>query len=180
MTRPRRIGCYVAAILAIAILTLLSAVPQAEDLGSWNKTALTSVAGMTNLDAPRDADDPGVGGGIDTASYFRTRLLPQLADCTDRIEAPIIAWVKHHAMTVRKSERVPGNLLIHATKDALMGLFEFTYRVDGKRERARATLYFYSADGARHEPLGIEEMLKSYGIAELQDELDAALQCGTA
>jgi hypothetical protein len=72
-----------------------------------------------------------------------------------------------------------GNLLIHMTRNDLKGLFELTYRVDAKRERARVTVYFYSADGARHEPAGIATMLQEYQIAGLQDNLDKALLCGS-
>jgi hypothetical protein len=65
------------------------------------------------------------------------------------------------------------------TKTELKGLFELTYRVDPKRERARVTVYFYSADGARHELAGITAMLEAYRIAALQDDLERALLCGS-
>ena len=144
----------------------------------WNKSALTSVAGTTLLDAPRDPDDPGVGGGIDTTSYFQTRLLPRLSDCTEELLEPITDWIKRHGLVVQKQERLPGNLLVHATNAALSGLFEFTYRVDAARQRARVTLFFYSLDGARHELAGIRDMLATYAIEALQGRLDTALQCG--
>ena len=179
MKRRRRQGLLFTAFLATTLLLSAAMACHSENNGPWNKTALTSVAGITNLDAPRDLDDPGIGGGVDSTTYFRTRLLPKLADCTDRIEAEIMNWTKLHSMAIPKREQVPGNLLVHATNETLRGLFEFIYRVDRKREKARVTLYFYSADGARHELTGIKGMLQSYEIAALQDKLDAALRCGT-
>ena len=179
MTRRYSTHLLAQALVATSMCLLPASPSPGETESSWKMTALTSVAGMTDLDAPRDPDDPGIGGGIDSANFFRTRLLPKLADCTDQVEEPILSWIKVHQLTVPKSERGPGSLLIHATNDTLRGLFEFTYRVDGKRERARATLYFYSTDGERHEPLGIKQMLESYEIEALQDDLDAALQCGS-
>ena len=159
--------------------TLLCAATSAEaDLTGWNKTALTSVAGTTLLDAPRDPDDPGVGGGIDTTAYFQTRLLPRVSDCTEELLQPITDWVERHDLFVQKKEHLPGALLVHATNAGLSGLFEFTYRVDAARQRARVTLFFYSLDGARHEIAGIRDMLETYAIEALQGRLDMALQCG--
>ena len=159
--------------------TLLCAAPSVEaDLTGWNKSALTSVAGTTLLDGPRDPDDPGVGGGIDTTSYFQTRLLPRISDCTEELLQPITDWVEQHDLFVQKKEHLPGSLLIHATNAGLSGLFEFTYRVDAARQRARVTLFFYSLDGARHEIAGIRDMLEKYAIETLQGRLDTALQCG--
>jgi hypothetical protein len=47
---------------------------------------------MSSIDGPPDEDDPGVGGGIDWASYFRNRLLPELDDCTNQIRTVYDGW----------------------------------------------------------------------------------------
>jgi hypothetical protein len=143
------------------------------------KSALTSIAGMSSIDGAPDDDDPGVGGGIDSATYFRNRMLPKLDDCTNSIRNVYDKWGSTLGLASVRREAVPGSLVIHMTNNDLNGLFELTYRVDAKRERARVTVYFYSADGARHEPSGIAVMLQRYQIAALQDDLEKALLCGS-
>lgn len=144
------------------------------------KTPLTSVGAVSSLDAPPDANDPGIGGGFDHISYFRNRLIPKLADCTAEIEAVYQGWAEGHNFLIPVREILPGDLLIHATKEGLNGFFELIYRVDAERERARVTVLFVSPDGRLHDPLSIKEMLMTWEIDTLQDDLDAALACGTA
>ncbi len=141
---------------------------------------LTSIGAVTSLDAPPDPDDPGVGGGFDSEAYFRNRFLPKLSDCTEEIASVYDAWAAAQGLQVPLREQGAGEVLIHATHSDLHGLFELTYRVRPSRERARVTVYFYSRDGARHEPTAIVSMLEAYDIAALQDDLDSALACGNA
>ena len=168
---------YAAATTVLLLTPTLTAFAE-QDLSDLHKTPLTSVSGVTDIDAPPDPEDPGAGGGIDTTTYFRNRLLPKLEDCTSQIETVITTWAKAHQLTTPKTEKLPGNLLIHATRGGLDGIFEVTYRVDQKRERARATVFFYSRDGERHEPAGIQRLLNDFKIAEIQDQLEKALRCG--
>ena len=141
-------------------------------------TPLTSVGAVSNLEAPPDPNEPGIGGGIDHVSYFRNRFIPQLTNCTQQVVAVYREWAGAHALQLPLQETQDGNVLMHATRAGLDGLFELTYRVDTLMERARFTVYYYSADGARLSPLAIPTILEKWDIAALQDSLDGALSCG--
>lgn len=52
---------------------------------SAGRTPLTSIEAVTDIDAPRDPDDPGAGGGIDGVGYFSRRLAPKVGACTAQI-----------------------------------------------------------------------------------------------
>lgn len=171
-------GIWKILVAAVALACFMAAGATSAAV-ALKKSALTSIGGMSSIDGAPDEDDPGVGGGIDSASYFRNRMLPKLDDCTNEIRSVYDKWGAARGLTSVRREAIPGNLLIHMTRNDLNGLFELTYRVDSKRERARVTVYFYSADGARHELAGIMTMLQEYQIASLQDNLEKALLCGS-
>lgn len=165
--------------VAVLLLSLMWAgQPCAAEQSVSNRSPLTSVGAISALELPPDPEDPGIGGGFDHVSYFRNRFIPKLDDCTAQIDAVFRGWVASHDLVIPLHETSPGELLIHATQLGLDGLFELTYRVDTKRERARVTVYFYSPDGVRHAPLAIKEMLERWEISKLQDALDKALACG--
>lgn len=145
-----------------------------------NRIPLTSIGVVSSLNLPNDPDDPGIGGGFDHVSYFRNRFSPQLEDCSKQLETVFRDWAQQHNLSIPFRDGTPGNVRLHATKSGLGGLFEMTYRVDIKRERARVTVFFFSQDGARQEPVAIESLLVEWQIADLQDGLDRALVCGTA
>ena len=88
------------------------------------RSPMTSVAAENSLDLPRDPEDPGVGGGIDATTYFRTRLLLKIEECTSAIDKAVNRWVERHDLRIVKSERRPGDYSVHATKVDLEGLFE--------------------------------------------------------
>jgi hypothetical protein len=161
----------------VLVIVVVSLQALAADPTEPMRSPLTSVSAVTSIDAPPDPDDPGIGGGFSGETYFSEALVPKLEECTDRIEAVVAAWTKSLGLVTVKKEKSPGGLLVHTSKSGSGGFFEFVYRVDAKRERARVTLYYYSNDGAQHEPLGIKSLLDTYGITDLQDKLQAALQC---
>jgi len=168
------------AVVAVAIVALALATAAAQSPGSKPKlikTPLTSVEAVTDIDAPRDPDNPGTGGAVDSSTYFSRRLAAKVANCTDHIRSDASAWAKKYQLSVSKVDQEPGDLLMQMTKPDLAGLFELTYRVKVKQERARVTLFFYSEDGARHEPAGINKLLTDYKIADFQDLLTKGLLC---
>ncbi|HEX3528012.1 MAG TPA: hypothetical protein VH988_13190, partial [Thermoanaerobaculia bacterium] len=148
---------FIAAFLGLAagLMTIHSgahaaSVPAAVPL---HHTPLTSVSAVTDIDSQPDSDDPGAGGGFDTETYFSETLVSKIEECTDRVEAEIVTWSRSRGLTLPKKEKSPRSLLIHAAKPGSDGFFQFSYSVDAKHARARATLYYYSNDGAQHEPL---------------------------
>jgi len=141
------------------------------------RTPLTSVEAVTDIDAPKDPDDPGAGGGIDASNYFSRKLAAKLADCTAKIRSATDAWAVDSKLIVTTVDQQPGDLLMHITQAGMTGFFEVTYRVKLQQERARVTLYFYSPDGAQHEPATIHQLLKTYKIETFQDNLSKALLC---
>jgi hypothetical protein len=145
---------------------------------SPGRTPLTSIEAVTDIDAPRDPDDPGAGGGVDAAGYFARRLAAKVVACTTQIRTTADGWAKGQNLVASKIDQQPGDLLMHLGKPDLDGFFELTYRVRLQEERARVTLFFYTADGSRRDPGGIKQMLKDYHIAMLQDDLTKALLCG--
>ena len=142
------------------------------------RTPLTSVEAVTDIDAPVDPDDPGAGGGVDAEGYFSRKLAAKVATCTDQIQSVGGVWARDQKLSVNKMDKQAGNLLMHMTGPDLNGFFELTYRVKLHDERARVTLFFYSQDGAQHEPAGIRELLKDYHVDTFQDRLTQALLCG--
>jgi hypothetical protein len=164
--------------VALALLELAVGVAVAQNpKPKLTKTPLTSVEAVTDIDAPRDPDDPGTGGAVDSSNYFSRRLAAKIGNCTDRIRSETDAWAKKYQLGVSKVDRQPGDLLMHMTKPDLAGFFELTYRIALHQERARVTLFFYSKDGARHEPAGIKKLLTDYKIDDLQDLLTKGLLC---
>lgn len=166
--------------VALALLALAVAVAPAQSRDAkpkLTKTPLTSVEAVTDIDAPRDPDDPGTGGAVDSSGYFSRRLIARIENCTDRLRSETGAWARNHELVVSKVDRQPGDLLMQMTKPDLAGLFELTYRVNLKLERARVTLFFYSLDGARHELAGIKKLLTDYKIDAFQDVLTKGLLC---
>jgi hypothetical protein len=166
--------------VVLALLTLVVGVAVAQNRASkpkLTKTPLTSVEAVTDIDAPRDPDDPGTGGAVDSSNYFSRRLTAKIGNCTDRIRSETDTWAKKYQLGVSKVDDQPGDLLMHMTKPDLAGFFELTYRVALHQERARVTLFFYSKDGARHEPAGIKKLLTAYKIDDFQDLLTKGLLC---
>jgi hypothetical protein len=170
-----RLGAASAILLALAIADVGG--QNLDNAGKAKKTALTSVEAVTDVDAPRDQDDPGIGGAADASRYFSRRLAGNVANCTNRIRSETDTWAGKYQLSVSKVDQQPGDLLMHMTKPDLAGLFELTYRVNLKQERSRVTLFFYSQDGARHEPAGIKRLLTDYKIADFQDLLTKGLLC---
>lgn len=168
--------------IAIGLMTFLAASGAAHGMPpgkapALHRVPLTSAGAVTSLDVPQDPEDPGAGGGFDSETYFTESLVTKLVDCTNRIEDEIKKWSQSRGLRIRKKKKSPGALLVHALKQGETGFFELVYKVNAKQKRARVTLYYYSNDGSQLEPIGINSILNSYGIGELHDRLDNALQC---
>lgn len=165
----------VATAIGMLLLTANAGPPGQQHL---RKTPLTSVEAVTDIDAPKDPDDPGTGGGIDGSNYFSRKLAAKLNDCTAQIRSTSDAWTRANQLHVIKADQQPGNLLIHATGPDLEGFFEITYRVKLDQQRARFTVFFYRLDGTQVEPAAIHTLLKTYKIDDFQDNMTRALLCG--
>jgi len=164
-----------------SLLVLLMVIP-AGSAGGQNqkkstKIPLTSVEAVTDIDAPKDPDDPGVGGGMDASNYFSRKLAPKLVDCTAQIRSAADVWARKYKLSVIKVDDEPGDLLMHMTQGGLEGFFEVTYLVKLQQERARVTVFYYSLDGTQYEPSAITKLLKNYDIEKFQDNLTSALLC---
>ena len=146
-SRASSIRKYWIVVLASSFLVSQAAISAPQK--KTRRTPLTSVEVVTSIDAPKDPDDPGIGGGIDAANYFSRRLASKIGACTAKIRFATQDWATHERLTVVKVSQKPGDLLMHMTKSNLTGLFELTYRINLQQERARVTLFFYSADGSR-------------------------------
>lgn len=167
------------AALLLAILTfsisMSDALPPKQPT---KKTPLTSVEAVTDIDAPKDPDDPGTGGGMDASNYFSRKLAAKLSDCTSQIRTVSERWVHDQKLHVISVANKPGDLTIDASQPDLQGFFEVVYRVKLPDERARVTVFFYTADGTPQDPAMIDKLLKTYKIDGFQDNLTHALFCG--
>jgi len=148
------------------------------DITGMQRSALTSMAITTDWEAPPDEDDPGAGGGHEAVSYFRTSLVELVPECTNRIKLAFTDWTQKHDLYIPVIEHKKNKVLAYANKNGLDGIFEFSYRVDLDAELARASLYFYSNNGEKHELNSILEVLEEYGINSFQDRLGDELSCG--
>ncbi len=164
-------------LLVVLTISLLANVGLAL-ADNTSKTALTSIGAVSSLDAAPDPEDPGIGGGFDQTSYFQNRFIPKLADCTDKIESVFVAWTNLKGLVLPRREKTLGSIFFHATGDNIEGVFELTYKVDINRERARTSVYYLKKDGTELDPTLIRDLLETWDIAGLQDNLDAALKCG--
>jgi hypothetical protein len=140
-------------------------------------TPLTSVSIVSSLNPPPDPDDPGIGGGFDAETYFRESLVSSIADCTKLVRAVVSGWTKSNAFSLAKEEVRPGWLLADARRPDDVGILEFIYRVYPNKARARATVFYYLADGKELDPAQIGPLLTKYKITDLEDRLLTALSC---
>ena len=169
----------------VFLLVLVIAITQSLPLGEPNsalsndipRTPLTSIGAVSSLDAEPDPLDPGTGGGFDQQSYFQNRFIPKLADCTNEMEKAFVDWTKSKKLVLVRREAALGSILIHATRDGIGGLFELSYTVDTKFERARVSVNYFNKDGTAMEPVLIKGLLETWDIADLQDSLDAVIRC---
>ena len=159
-----------------AVVALI-ALGTAANAATQRPLALTSVGAVTNLETDNSADDPGIGGAFGGETYFRNILTSALGDCSKQIDAAFSQWARTHRLVIPKRELGPGRALIHATASAAPGVFELSYRVDGKLDRARFTVWLYTNDGTQKDPLQIKELLTQFGIEMLEDQLQNSLQC---
>jgi hypothetical protein len=141
------------------------------------RSPLTSIGLVTDVDADADPDDPGMGGGVDSTVFFTNKLVPKISACTAIVQSVAATWAKANQLGIVKLSQKPGNLLMHVSNAGLAGFFEVVYRVDVAKERARATLFFYSPDGARHEPVQLRAILDQFEIMKFQDQLVRAMTC---
>lgn len=165
------------AFLLVLVMVITAGSAGGQNQKKSKKIPLTSVEAVTDLDAPKDPDDPGVGGGMDASNYFSRKLAPKLVDCTAQVRSAADGWAREYKLSVIKVDDKPGDLLMHMTQDGLQGFFELSYLVKLQQERARVTVFYYSVDGTEYEPAAITKLLKNYDIEKFQDNLTNALLC---
>ena len=138
---------------------------------------LTSVALVADVDTVYP-DDPGTGGGFETAAYFQTRLADARAikACMDPIENAAVDWANGLGLNRSLRDRTPSTLTLHYAKSGVSGFFAITYRVD-QQIKARVRVDFIILDGAQTSPELARNLLQAYQIASLQTALDSALRC---
>lgn len=149
-----------------------------DDDHGTDRTPLTSIGLVTDLDAPPDPDDPGYGGGFDALNYFENLLDTKIAPCREQLEAATAMWIERHQLSMLLEETGPARLLVHAARSGERGFFEVSYRFDEAQKRARVTLYFVGAEGRLLEPSAIAMLLDEYGVEAFQDSLRSAIRCG--
>jgi hypothetical protein len=159
------------------LLLLLAGHVGGQEPPSGRKSPLTSIGVVQDADAPPDSDDPRGGGGFDAENYFRNILVGKVGECTAGVLKAFLSWSQAQMLSVPKTIQQPASLLAFTPLVTPPGVLELDYRFSTAQKRARATLYFYSADGAQHEPAAIEALLKHYKVATLQDELRTAIAC---
>lgn len=143
-----------------------------------SRVPLMSVGAATSLDVAEP--DPFSGGGtIDVAKYFETKLMPDVAQCTNQVQEIGRKWAADQKLDVIKDDPRPGDLILHVTGRELKGFIELTYTftTTGGGARARVTLWYYTFDASRHEPKAIRELLEKHDVSGLQDKLVVALRC---
>ena len=141
------------------------------------RSPLTSIGVVQEVDAPRDPDDPGAGGGFDAENYFQNILVGKVGECKARVLKAFLSWSNAQALSVPKTVEQPMSLLAFTTLATPPGVLELNYRFSPALKRSRATLFFYSVDGAQHEPPAIEALLNQYNVATLQNEMRTAVAC---
>tara|TARA_R110001599_G_C12028121_1_gene639759 strand:+ start:252 stop:656 length:405 start_codon:yes stop_codon:yes gene_type:complete len=132
---------------------------------------------VQDVDAPPDPDDPGAGGGFDAENYFQNILVGKISECTAGVLKALLSWSNAQTLSVQKTVQQPTSLLAFMALTTPPGVLELNYRFNTAQKRARATLFFYSTDGAQHEPAAIEALLKRYNVATLQNEIRTAIAC---
>jgi len=175
---PRRWSRTTAAGVAICFSLLLCADrADAQQPPGGKRSPLTSIGVVEDIDSAPDPDDPGAGGGFDAENYFQNILVGKVAGCTAGVLKTFLSWAQAQSLTVSKTLQQPTSLLAYTSLTTPPGLLQLTYRYSSTQKRARATLFFYSTDGAQHEPVAIEALLKQYKVASLQDEVRKAIAC---
>ena len=173
--KKRRLGFLCVGILAMTILAIPPCHGQENPPGK--RSALTSIGVVEDVAAARDPDDPGAGGGFDAENYFQNLLVDKVGACTANVLSEFLVWSQAQSLPVSKTVEGPTSVLAYATLATPPGVLELAYRFNATQKRARATLFFYSVDGAKHEPAAIEALLTQYKVASLQDKVRTAIAC---
>src|SRR5689334_15062668 len=155
MRPPRSLSAFWSACLGFAAVSACHArAPQAD---RPPRVPLTSVGVVSSELAPPDPDDPAGGGSMDVGAYFVTTLKPEIVKCTDKVTDVALQWAQARGLGVVSDPR-PGDAVVHLTGTDLGGFLEVTYRMEKSEAytRARATLWFYTFDASRRDPLQIK------------------------
>lgn len=177
MTRKNVSMSVVVFCLTVSQACFLTSVSSQERSGDL-RTPLTSIGVVDDFDVPRDPDDPRGGGGYDAEGYFQNVVVDKVSICTDKLLAVFIDWTQEYSLTITSSSRTAASLLASASMGpGTPGLLQLHYRFRADTRRSRATLFFYSPDGSRHEPTAIQALLNRYKVAALQDSMRAAIAC---
>jgi len=153
---------------------------QAADLSTEQmafRSPLTSVGVVQDLDAPPDPDDPRVGGGFDAEGYFQNIVIAKVSECTAIVLKVFMTWSSAQSLSIVRSSQTPTTALAFVAIAVPPGVLQLDYRFHTNTKRSRATLFFFSNDGSKHEPLALQAMLKQYKVATLQDSIRTAVAC---
>ena len=141
------------------------------------RSPLTSVGVVQDLDAPPDPDDPRKGGGFDAEGYFQNIVIAKVSECTANVLKAFTTWSSAQSLSIAKSTQTPTAALAFVTIAAPAGVLQLDYRFQPDIKRSRATLFYFSNDGSKHEPSALQAILTQYKIASLQDSIRIAVAC---
>jgi hypothetical protein len=165
-------------LLTFKLLMLATAgASQPAGNGQERTVPLTSVGLVADIDEV-DSDDPGTGGGFETAAYFRTRLTSARAiqACMDPVERAAIKWANGLGLSRTLRDQSQSTMTLHYTKPGLSGFFAVVYKVQ-QQVKARIRVDFIVLDGSQKSPELAQDLLQSYQIGSFQDALDSAVRC---
>lgn len=164
-------------VLAIAIAAPVVAHAAENDALRGKRSALTSIGAVQDIDARPDEDDPRGGGGFDAEGYFQNIVITRVSACVSNVLKEFVSWTREQSLNVSKTSQTEVSVLAFAQLTSPPGILELDYRFRKDTKRSRATLFFFSLDGSKHEPEALIELLKQYKVAALQDGIRIAVAC---
>lgn len=141
------------------------------------RSPLTSIGVVQDLEAPADPDDPRIGGGFDAENYFQNVVIANVSACVGHVLQVFTTWSNAQSLSVAKSTLTATSALAFVPVATPSGVLQLDYRFHADTKRSRVTLFYFSNDGAKHEPAALQAMLGQYKVAALQDDLRAAVAC---
>lgn len=173
----RRIPTIALSLLACSFAFAATVHAATDITPKGRRSALTSIGAVQDLDAPPEADDPRAGSGFDAEGYFQNIVVGKVATCTSNVLKEFASWTKAQSLTISKTSQTAASVLALVSLNSPPGVLELDYRFNQSSKRARATLFFFSPNGSKHEPAALEALLKQYKVAALQDSLRVAIAC---
>jgi hypothetical protein len=177
-------ACISRRLPVFALCTLLGTASSGSALAAGSpaegmafRSPLTSVGVVQELDAVPDPDDPRKGGGFDAEGYFQNIVIANVSECTANVLKVFTTWSSARSLSIAKSTQTPTSALAFVIIAAPAGVLQLDYRFHSDTKRSRATLFYFSNDGSKHEPSALQAMLTQYDIASLQDSIRTAVAC---